>query len=414
MDIEKKALEAIQALEQKVKEHVSKTQDALDKATDEVKRVGAIEAKTADQIKQLGEQVSAVSEAVKTVRELNDRLLGLEQKVDHKPGSGKDQQVKSLGQLVVESEEFKGLGQKARSMAPVTVGNFHKTAIINASGQNQPLVPADRLPGIVTPGLRRFTVRDLLPQNSTSSNLIEFASENVFTNSAGPQFSSPNDRENVLKNESGITFSLNTAPVVTLAHWIPASRQVLSDAPMLAGYINNRLTYGLKLEEEEQLLLGDGGGGNLSGLYTNAAAYNRGASNDTKIDALLKAMLQVTLSEYDATGVVLNPIDWTDIQLAKDTQGRYLFSDPQSIAEPRMWGRPVVATNTMGVGTFLIGAFAMGAELFDREDASVRIAEQHDDFFVKNMVAILAEERLALVIYRTAAMVRGSLPLAGT
>jgi len=110
---------------------------------------------------------------------------------------------------------------------------------------------------------------------------------------------------------------------------------------------------------------------------------------------------------------VLNPIDWVGILLLKDTQGRYLFSDPHGMEAPRVWGKDVVPTQAMTQGQFLAGAFALAAEIFDREDATVRVAEQHADFFVRNMVAILAEERLAIAIYRPAAFVKGSISTPG-
>jgi hypothetical protein len=50
----------------------------------------------------------------------------------------------------------------------------------------------------------------------------------------------------------------------------------------------------------------------------------------------------------------------------------------------------------------------MAAMLWDREDVTVRVAEQHEDFFVKNMVAILVEERVALTVFRTQALIRGN------
>ena len=83
--------------------------------------------------------------------------------------------------------------------------------------------------------------------------MIEYAKENVYTNSAAIVYSSP-DFENVTKPESNITFTLSSAPVVTIAHWLAASRQLLSDAPALAGYIDSRLTYGLKYLEQEEIL----------------------------------------------------------------------------------------------------------------------------------------------------------------
>lgn len=379
------------------------TQQAIDQALNEVKTVGTMTGKVNDELTKLGAKSS----------EIQARMLELEQTIaaQAKGGAG-PRSAKDLGSIVADSEEFKAaaaLGSRARNMDPVTVGSFHKTAIVNATGASQPLVPADRRPGIVTPAERVLTVRSLIPVATTESNVVEFARENVFTNNAGAQYSSPN-RENVAKPESGITFTLASAAVVTLAHFIPASRQVLSDASMLAGYINNRLTYGLKLEEEDQVLNGDGTGGALDGLVNQATVYSGAVSGDQALDTLLRAMLQVTTgSEFVADGVVLNHVDWTQILLLKDTQGRYLFGDPSQQQTPQVWGRPVVPTNSMTANSFLVGAFGMAAQIWDREDASVRVAEQHSDFFTKNMVAILAEERLALTVYRPTALVTGAI-----
>ena len=117
--------------------------------------------------------------------------------------------------------------------------------------------------------------------------MVEECRESAFTNNAAPQYdASPGTHENVPKAESGMTFTLDSFPIRTIAHWIPASRQVLSDAPMLQGHLESRLLYGLALEEEEQLLTGDGSGANINGLVTQATEYDRGVSNDTKLDCL--------------------------------------------------------------------------------------------------------------------------------
>jgi HK97 family phage major capsid protein len=122
---------------------------------------------------------------------------------------------------------------------------------------------------------------------------------------------------------------------------------------------------------------------------------------------MLKAFLQVTLSEYAADGVVMSYVDWTAILLLKDTTGRYLFGDPTSMNQPRVWGRPVIPSNSMTVGKFLTGAFQLSAALWDREQTTVRISEHHANFFVQNLVAVLAEERIALTVYRPAGLVQG-------
>jgi HK97 family phage major capsid protein len=388
----------IEFLKSELKGHRDQSQQALDQAIHEVKTVGTVAGQTADELK----KVSA------SMADVQARLQEVEQKAAARGTAPESKAALSIGDMVAQSDEFKSAcARNAREMGAVDVGSFHKTAIVNASGQNQPLVPAQRLPGILAPATRRLTIRDLIPVAATGSNLIEYAKEDVFTNNAAPQYSSPN-RENVAKAESGITFTLATTPIITLAHWIPASRQVLSDAAQLAGYINNRLTYGLKLEEEDEILNGLGTGGALNGLYNQATAYNRGASGDQQLDTLLKALLQVTLSEYAADAIVLNPIDWANIQLLKDADGKYLFADPHGVAAPSVWGQPVVATNSMTSGNFLAGAFGIGCQLWDREQATVRVAEQHSDFFVKNMVAILAEERIGLTMYRPTAFVKGT------
>ena len=211
-----------------------------------------------------------------------------------------------------------------------------------------------------------------------------------------------------------MTFTLSNAAVVTVGHWIPASRQVLSDAKLLQGHLNHRLLFGLKLEEETEILTGDGTAGKLNGLNNQAAAYNRGVTNDTMLQTLLKGILQVSLSDYEPTGFVLNPIDWIEsVLLTRDSQNRYIFADPHNMEQPRVWGLPVVATRTMTSGRFLCGAFSMCAQIWDREDATVRISENVDDHFIRNMVAILVEERMALTVYRTTALVYGNTSHAG-
>jgi HK97 family phage major capsid protein len=319
--------------------------------------------------------------------------------------NGQSDKIVTPGEALVKSDAFKAMQTGASKFARVEL----KTAIVNATGQNQPLVPDMRVPGIIANPDRVLTIRDLLPVGRTASNLVQYTKENVFTNNAGPQYDSPN-RENVTKPESGITFTLSNAPVVTLAHFIPVSRQVLDDAPQLESYVNGRLTYGLKLKEEDQLLNGDGSGGNISGILDsgNFTAYNRAATGDTKLDALRKAITQAALAEYPVDAFVINPADWEAIETLKDEEGRYIFANPVQIAGPQIWGKRVVPTNSIAAGTFLAGAFMMGAQIWDRMDATVQISYEDGDNFKKNMATLLAEERLALTVYRPASFISGS------
>lgn len=363
-----------------------------------------IEAKVSDALKESNEK------AIKTQAEITELAQKLDVAMKNMPTT-QTQVAKTFADIVVESDQYKAAKDK-KGMDRVEVGSFwpeRKTAIVNASGQNQPLVSADRY-GFVTPLTQALRVRDLLPVTRTESNLIEFVRELVYTNAAAIVYNSP-AKENVTKPESGITFELKNTAVETIAHWIPASRQVLSDAKMLRGYIESRLLYGLQLEEEDELLNGDGTAGHLDGLIKNASAYagNGAVSADTRIDQLLRALVQANVSGLVAPdGVVVHPYAWQNIRLIKDTQGRYVFGDPDSNQTPSVWGAPLVQSLSIGQTVFLVGAFKMAAMIFDRENADVRIAEQHADFFIKNMVAILAEERIALAVFRPTAMVKGN------
>jgi len=409
---EMKALDAaMKSAFSAMQENVKKVQDMAIEALEETRKEGTLHGKTNEQLTKLGEEGIKLSDNVKA---LMDRMTETEQKLAKRPnGEDAGNAIKSAGQIVAESEQFKAAGASKGKpeMEAVNIGSFHKTNIINATGASQPLVPGDRLGGIVMPVNRRLTIRQLLPNNSTSSNMIEFAKELLFTNAAGAQggpTSPVGNGEGELKPESTLTFELANTAVCLIAHFIPASRQILSDAPQLQGYVDGRLRYGLALKEETDLLTGDGGAGVLNGLVNQSTAFTGGVTNQTVLDTLLKSMLQVTLQNLDPTGIIMNPIDWTALRLLKDTTNRYLFSDPHSSEAERVWGLPVVPTASMTAGKFLTGAFNLAAEIFDREDATVRIAEQHADFFVRNMVCILAEERLALAVYRSAALVYGN------
>src|SRR5690606_11478651 len=266
----------------------------------------------------------------------------------------------------------------------------------DAPGSVGTLVRPDRAAPVELPR-RRMTIRALLAQGNTSSNTIEYDKEKGFTNLAAPV------AEGDLKPQSEIQYEEAVAHVRTIAHWMRASVQILADAPGLRSMIDNRLRYGLAYVEENQLLNGSGTGQNLEGLVTAATAFAAPAgatAADQEIDTIRLMMLQVALAEYPPNGIVLNPLNWHNIETLKDTTGRYLIGNPQGTLSPTLWSLPVVATQAMGVGKSLVGAFDLAAQIFDRQDATVEVSTEDQDNFVKNKVTIRAEESLALAIYR--------------
>lgn len=341
--------------------------------------------------------------------ELTSRLQSAEQLiVKLEEGGGSTHKSESMGEMFTASEGFEAYASRAAGGAKASHSFSIKAAVLSLPTSAGSLIQPDRI-GMVRPLEQRLTIRDLLSWGRTTSNSIEYVRESGFTNNANVVSENPTG----LKPESDLTFEPDSAPVATIAHWIRASRQVLSDVPMLQSYIDGRLRYGLKLKEEAQLLKGSGVGLNILGLYTAAEDFlNPGVvvQNETGIDRLRIAMLQVTLAEMEADGIVLSPVDWAAIELAKTTLNSYLFAQPQGVATPSLWGRPVVATQSMDVGDYLVGAFQAGAQGWDREDVTVTVSTEDRDNFVKNMVTILCEERVALTIFRPEAFVKGDLP----
>ena len=271
---------------------------------------------------------------------------------------------------------------------------------------------AQELPWVQPPQLRQ-RVRDLFPVNRTSSNLIEFFKVLEMANdgrgAAAPvaDYASGNFG---LKPQSTIGFESDSASVKTIAHWVPVHRNFLSDVPAVRSIIDNQLMYGLALVEDDQLLNGNGSGENIRGLLNTPGIQNFTAGGgELKSDSLRKAQTLSTLALYPATGYIIHPSDWEDIELQKDTTTAYSLTTNVAVGlQTRVWRLPVVETPNIAEGTFLTGAFGQAAQIWDRESANIRLSDSHADYFVRNAVAILAEERVALTVTAPGAIIRGT------
>lgn len=342
-------------------------------------------------------------QAITGMNEAKARMDELEQKMAR--GRGGEDAPRTAGERFIEDEGFKAFAGQTRPRGRAIVEVKDITSLTtDAAGSVGNLVQPQRVAGTELPQ-RRMTIRALLAQGRTASNSIEYDKEKVFTNSAAPV------AEGAAKPQSELQYEEATAPVRTIAHWMRASVQILADAPALRSIIDQRLRYGLAYVEEQQLLNGSGSGQNLEGLITAATTYSApgSLSASTPVDVVRLMILQVALAEYPANGIVMNPIDMAAIEMSKDTAGGYLIGDPQGTMQKRLWGLPVVETQAIAVDKALVGAFDLAAQIFDRQDATVEVSTEDQDNFIKNKVTIRAEQRLALAIYREAALVYGDL-----
>jgi len=340
-------------------------------------------------------------------------------------------ETRSIGEAFLSSPEFKSLanGRNGANMsAPfqyngsIQVKDVYTTLPTGTMGNNANAVfgTVQRDP-MITPAKRTKRVRDLFPARSTTSTVIEYFRQTGFVNNAamvaervGNQFG--------IKPQSSMTFEGAQTSVKTMAHWEAAHRNVLADEPQLRGIIDNELMYGLRLQEDAQILTGDGTGENLLGVLKTpgiqtynwssgpaAAAGAAAATKDSRADALRRALTLSLLAYYEPSGIVIHPNDWEQIELDKDANGQYRIATSVALGgEPRVWRTPLVESVAMPEGTALVGSFGQGAQLYDREQANIRISEQHADFFIRNAIVILAEQRLALAVKRPESFVRVS------
>jgi HK97 family phage major capsid protein len=342
-------------------------------------------------------------------------------------------EIKSIGAMFLESAEFKALngGRNGANMpapwqANVSLSSYNVKDVYSAipTGAISTGLGAVQRDAIVTPPMRTKRVRDLFPTRTTTAAVIEYFRQLGFTtlenghgvnnaSSVAERGTGGASTQFGTKPQSSFAFVGEQAPVRTLAHWEAAHRNVLADEPQLRSIIDNELMYGLRLLEDAQILNGDGVGENLLGVLQTPGIqtydWSDGANTpvvDTKADALRRAATLSFLAYYEPTGIVLHPSDWEEIELTKDENGQYLIAVSVAMGgEPKVWRMPIVDTPAIAAGTALVGAFGTGAQLYDREQASIRISEQHSDFFIRNAIVILAEQRLALAVKRPEAFV---------
>lgn len=344
-------------------------------------------------------------------------------------------QVKSLGELFTGSDEFKALitSGGANMSAPWEIEGTDVTRVFRGYGQKDVYAGSGdhtydhgfgniQFDPMVPRNFRRARVRDLFPVAQTNANLIDFfrvigfGSDRLDLSSSASMVPDRNEGDTNfgLKPQSSLTFESDQAPVRTIAHYELAHRNVLQDEPQLQSTINNELLYGLRLTEDNQILNGTGTGEDLRGILNTSGvqtySQSAGPSTDGKQDALRRAATKAVLAYFDPTGIVCHPYDWEDIELAKGADEHYTVSMNVTIgAEARLWRMNVVDSPAIAQGTALVGAFGLGAQLYDRMQANIRIAEQHSDLFVRNAVAILAEQRLALAVKRPESFVKVTL-----
>lgn len=399
--------------------------DAADKRGDGVNTQAEI-----DEIKSLNKELddlktqAAELKAMADIRSGNDELRKtLNTPVNGVPfdgGAGDGREVdhisprtKSIGQSVLDhpdmTEYLKRFKHGASLMANMRIDTPKievKTLITGVSTTSAgALVSTDRKPIVDRFYERPLTVADLITMGETDSDNVEYARFTTMTNNAAPvaEATATGDGSGA-KPESAMTWEIVSENVKTIAHWIAASNRALADAAQLRTYIDNFLRYGLDEELEDQILTGNGAGQNFTGILnvsgTTAQAWDTNILTTTR-----KARTKVrTQGRARPTAYVMHPTDWETIDLLQDNEARYYFGGPARPGQPMLWGLPVVESEGMTQGITVVADWKL-AVLWQRMQTMISMTNSHSDFFVRNLIAILAEMRAAFGVIRPKAFV---------
>jgi HK97 family phage major capsid protein len=320
----------------------------------------------------------------------------------------------TIGSQFTESPVFKGwlkefapsgrIADSARVNGPA-VPIDAKSLITGLSDTSAgAMIVNDRFPDIV-PALRRpLGMRNIVTTGTISVDAIDWVKVNVETNNAAVVAEATSQSDGT-KPESTFSFTKTTETVKTIAHWLAATKRSLSDAGQLRTLIDNFLEDGLLQVLEDQMVTGSGIGENMTGLFNISGIQTQAFVTDLVGTYRRAKTLVRTVGRDIPNAYLMNPTDAQTLDLLSDNEKRYYYGGPMTGGVNVLWGLPVVESEAVTAGTAFVGNFKQ-LVLLDREQTTISVSDSHSDFFVKNLVAILAELRAMFLCRRPKSIVK--------
>lgn len=380
----------------------------MDQMENLVKMAEAIEKKVAELMAAKESDAQAREKIEQQLKELSDQQTSVGKKIlalqqEGLPKSSQGQQPMTIGAALVASAAYSDL----------IAGKVKKAVLAAASPVTTPTgaVVVDYQGVKAEPELANVVAASF-PHVPTTSNAISYLKETAFTNSAAET------AEGSVKPESKFEFTEQDATVRTIAHFVRVTKQLAEDAPALAAYINARMMYGLNRRIEKQLLVGDGSGQNLSGIFTTGNYTAHGFTTSTMpegstiLDLIRRCAATMRKSGYTPNVVFLNPMDFDTLRGMKDSSGQYLMGSPlQAGADIRPWGLRVIESPEVTEGKFMVADTNMGATIYDRSAPVLEMFEQDSDNVQKNLYTVRVECRMAFAVESANCFIGGDLEI---
>ena len=325
-----------------------------------------------------------------------EKKAALLQLIGRKEGdesAGEEKPAKNIGEHFVKYVKKAQLGARFSVSAP----SFEKTysdvqATPSTSGVSDFATTYDRR--VVEAARTPLVVRDLFAAESISGSTLIYLVEGAIEGAPAAT------NEGAAKPQ--VHFADPTPKTVSLAKiacHIKESDEYINDYPFLASAINGRLMYQLGLVEQNKLIYDLS---QTSGILSDSTHWTGSSTAADLADIILDNAMDVQQqSGFAADAIVINPADWYSLRIAKDAELRYYgggFFGAQNI--PNIWGIPVCVTTAVSAGTIYVGAFKTCGSVVSNGGVRVEATNSDQDDFVKNLMTIRAEERLALAIRR--------------
>jgi len=367
-----------------------------------------IEKSNSDVVNNVVEKANEIvkSEVSGMATKLNERLDAMEVASKKQFNSQKKVTFKSALQEALDNGAVEGIA-KGNSRSASFELKADMTVAADFTGE---VIPADRVPGYKFDPTRPVHVRQLLATGSTQSDVVRYVKESGYSNGAAAT------AEGTTLGQSDFDMTAADANVRKIGTYFRISEEMLADTPQLTSYLSARAPEKLLEVEDAQILSGDGTGANLSGIITDAAdfdvsssgAFYQSVESANEFDVIVAALNQLSLLNYSADCIMLNPTDFNKILLLKDSTNKYLKDQVYNGLQPSFSGVKVIQNTAIAAGTFLIGNFGIGTQLWVRQGVNVEFFREDGTNVRDGFVTVRVSERVALTNYLPNAFVNGS------
>ena len=263
---------------------------------------------------------------------------------------------------------------------------------------------------------RSVHIRTLLPIGNTDAQTIRFPKESAYDDGAAAT------AQGSAVGQSDFDVTATSVNVEKIGTFMRITEEMLNDTPGLSSYLSARVPGKVLSVEDNEIVSGDGSSPNLSGLLTDGTAFTTSSGglfyqaieSANEFDVIVVALNQLSLLNYQADTILMNPTDFHKIVLLKSTANEYLRNQIITGIQPTVNGVPITLSTAMPNGKFLVGNLAQASQLWVRDGLGIEFSREDSTNFRDGFVTVRAQERVALTNYAPNAIVQGTFSTAKT